>query len=188
MTRRAVLGIGAVTVTAGAAWAQESRDTEINSRVTPRRERRNRMQAEPKRFTIVPDDYHVPYAGTAEDGRKFFLSRELFDPEHSYVGLFLWREDGTFDRVDVTRVGRPRGVPAGMAGAAGPDDLVRDKLASLGDHTLEPITVEPFLVEENGTKFGWKFGNYENGTAYLNIEPGNFICYYDPWDGLEYDT
>ncbi|MFD7156464.1 hypothetical protein ACFV9C_17825 [Kribbella sp. NPDC059898] len=32
----------------------------------------------PKRFRIVPDDYHVPYAGTAQDGRKFFLSDELF--------------------------------------------------------------------------------------------------------------
>jgi hypothetical protein len=30
------------------------------------------------RFTIRPDDYHVPYAGTAEDGRRFFLSEELF--------------------------------------------------------------------------------------------------------------
>ena len=34
----------------------------------------------PRRFRIVPDDYHVPYAGTAEDGRRFFLSEELFAP------------------------------------------------------------------------------------------------------------
>ena len=32
------------------------------------------MGKAPTRFTIRPDDYHVPYAGTAEDGRKFFLS------------------------------------------------------------------------------------------------------------------
>src|SRR6476620_952345 len=49
----------------------------------------------PERFTIVPDDYHVPYAGTAEDGRRFFLSQELFSfgtvhhPGSAYVGLFL---------------------------------------------------------------------------------------------------
>jgi hypothetical protein len=29
------------------------------------------MDAAPTRFTIRPDDYHVPYAGTAEDGRRF---------------------------------------------------------------------------------------------------------------------
>jgi hypothetical protein len=45
----------------------------------------------PQRFTIVPDNYHVPYAGTA-DGRRFFLSDELFHfgskgrPAIGYVG------------------------------------------------------------------------------------------------------
>lgn len=146
------------------------------------------MQPIPDRFTIRPDDYHVPYAGTAEDGRRFLLSRELFDSHHSYIGLFLWNADGTFDRAEVTPVDRPRGVPPGMAGKSGPDEQVRDTLASLGDFTLEPIAVEPFLVEKQGTEFGWKAGHYDDGTAYLNIEPGNFICYYAPWDGYDYDT
>jgi hypothetical protein len=35
------------------------------------------MVQAPTRFTIVPDDHNVPYAGTAGDGRKFFLSDEL---------------------------------------------------------------------------------------------------------------
>ena len=46
-------------------------------------------QTRPERFTIVPDEYHVPYAGTAEDGRKFFLSEELFADDSAY-------EDGTY--------------------------------------------------------------------------------------------
>ena len=40
----------------------------------------------------------------------------------------------------------------------------------------------------DGVAFGWKVGWYDNGTAYLTIEPGNFIAYYAPWDGLDYDT
>ena len=36
--------------------------------------------------------------------------------------------------------------------------------------------------------FGWKVGQYEDGSYYINIEPGNFIAYYEPWDGLGYDT
>jgi hypothetical protein len=130
----------------------------------------------------------VPYAGTAEDGRKFFLSNELFDFEHSYVGLFLWKADGTFDRVEVDPVERPTDVPPGQAAAAGADSLVQDKLASLGEYTLEPIQVEPFITRIHGTKFGWHTGHYKDGTAYINIEPGDFICYYAPWDGLGYDT
>lgn len=93
---------------------------------TTRREAQRAVVAEPpERFTIAPDDYHVPYAGTAEDGRKFLLSEELFSFESgdadgtAYVGLFLWAADGTY---------------------------------------------------------------------YINIQPGDFIAYYEPWDGLGYDT
>jgi hypothetical protein len=147
--------------------------------------------AAPERFTIVPDDYHVPYAGTAEDGRRFYLSEELFAPGRpgsAYVGLFLWHADGTFDEVRVDKVSRPGGLPAGQAGPAGASDLVDARLAELGDYVLEPIEVEPFLEKVDGVSFGWKVGRYDDGTYYINIEPGDFIAYYEPWDGLEYDT
>lgn len=141
----------------------------------------------PERFTIVPDDYHVPYAGTAEDGRKFFLSQELFAGERNYVGLFLWAADGTFDEVRVDAFRRPEGVPPGQAVPAGADELVEARLAELGSYVLEPIVVEPFLAEVGGEEFGWRF-RHDDGPPMLNIEPGDFIAYYEPWDGLEYDT
>ena len=142
----------------------------------------------PDRFRIVPDDYHVPYAGTAEDGRRFYLSQELFHHDTGYVGLFLWDADGTFDRVEVDEVPRAEGVPVGQAVPQGADDLVDARLAELGDYTLEPITVEPFIERVRGVKFGWHVGQYDNGDWFINIEPGDFIAYYYPWDGLEYDT
>lgn len=146
------------------------------------------MGEAPTRFTIRPDDYHVPYAGTAEDGRKFFLSDELFSADTGWVGLFLWKVDGTFDEVKVSAVGRASGLPAGQAGPAESDGVVQERLAELGKYVLEPITVEPFTKEVGGTEFGWKVGRYDDGTCYINIEPGDFICYYAPWDGEEYDT
>lgn len=142
----------------------------------------------PSRITIVPDDYHVPYAGTAEDGRLFFLSDELFSQDAAYIGLFLWQPDGTFDEVRVEVVGRSGEVPSGQAVPADADDALREALDVVGDYTLEPITVEPFLQEVDGVEFGWRTGQYEDGTQYVNVEPGNFIAYYAPWDGLEYDT
>ena len=142
----------------------------------------------PERFTIVPDDYHVPYAGSAEDGRKFFLSDELLDPGGSaYVGLFLWNADGTFVEVRVDTVSRPEGLPPGQASPAGADELVAARLAELGDYVLEPIEVEPFTKNVGGVTFGWRVSHFD-GTYSINIEPGDFIAYYEPWDGLEYDS
>jgi len=152
------------------------------------------VNAPPERFTIVPDDYHVPYAGTAEDGRKFFLSQELFSfgtvhhPGSAYVGLFLWKADGTFDEIQVDKVARPAGLPPGQAAPAGADDLVKARLAELGDYVLEPIEVEPFTDKVDGVTFGWKVNRTGDGSYSLNIEPGDFIAYYPPWDGLDYDT
>lgn len=146
------------------------------------------MEGAPTRFTIRPDDYHVPYAGTTRDGRKFFLSEELFSGTTSWVGLFLWKADGSFDEVRVSAVGRPKGLPPGQAGPADSGGLVQARLAELGKYVLEPITVEPFTKQVDGTEFGWKVGRYDDGTYFINVEPGDFICYYAPWDGYEYDT
>ncbi len=145
------------------------------------------MNRAPERFTIVPDAYHVPYAGSTEDGRRFFLSDELFDLGSGYVGLFLWKADGTFDEVRVDQVRRSEGVPPGQAASAGADELVASRLAELGKYVLEPIEVDPFAVEVDGVTFGWVVNQFD-GIYSINIEPGDFVAYYEPWDGLGYDT
>ncbi|MGH3348993.1 MAG: hypothetical protein ACRDO4_18590 [Nocardioides sp.] len=183
--RAGVLAVCAVL--AGCAYPSDRAGRE--SPAEPRERAQSVVEQAPERFTIRPDDYHVPYAGTAEDGRRFFLSQELFEPGGSaYVGLFLWRADGTFDEVRVDEVSGPDGVPPGQAAPAGARALIRAQFAELGDYTLEPIEVEPFTEEIDGVTFGWKVGRYEDGSYYINIEPGDFIAYYARWDGLGYDT
>lgn len=133
----------------------------------------------PERFTIVPDDHHVPYAGTAGDGRRFFLSEELFRGRKGYVGLYLWKSDGTFDEVRVTQVD--------LADRRAADRVVAERLAELGDYELEPIDVEPFIERVDRVPFGWEVSELE-GEVSVTVQPGDFIAYYAPFDGLEYDT
>jgi hypothetical protein len=175
--RAALVALATVVMASGCAMLPE--DSPVERAVVEQR---------PERFTIVPDDYHVPYAGTAGDGRKFFLSEELFADDSAYVGVFLWHADGTFDEVRVDAVAQPRGLPPGQAGPAGAERLIAARLAELGDYVLEPIEVEPFTQDVDGTTFGWNVDRYEDGTYFINIEPGDFIAYYAPWDGLGYDT
>ena len=67
-------------------------------------------------------------------------------------------------------------------------DLVDARLAELGDYVLEPVEVEPFIEKVDGVRFGWKVGRYDDGEHFIGIVPGDFIVYYAPWDGLDYDT
>lgn len=146
-------------------------------------------QGVPDRMRIVPDDFHVPYAGTAEDGRRFFLSEELFDPGGSaYVGLFLWDNDGAFDELRVDEVAAPQGALSDQAARADADRLVEARLAGLGDYVLEPIEVEPFSRDVGGVTFGWVPDRYEDGTVVVTLQPGDAMAYTAPWDGLGYDT
>lgn len=87
----------------------------------------------------------------------------------------------------VDEVGRAQGVPPGQAASAREDELVASRLAELGKYVLEPIDVAPFSVEVDDVTFGWVGEEFE-GTYSIHIEPGDFIAYYEPWDGLEYDT
>ncbi len=148
----------------------------------------------PTRFTIAPDDYHVPYAGTAEDGRRFFLTDELFDPSSEpttgFVGLFLWNADGTFDEVRVDPVAKGDGAAGASrersGGRSGRATTARTRrLHPRADHR------GAFTTVVDGVTFGWEVGRYDEadgGGYYIGIRPGDFIVYYAPWDGLDYDT
>lgn len=147
----------------------------------------------PARITIRPDDHHVPYAGTAGDGRLFFVSDELFgggsatEPTKQYVALFLWKADGTFDSVEVSEVARRQDLPPAQSGHAADASGLHTYLKELGRYELGPITVAPFAHTVNGVVFGFVPQEYD-GMWSVNIQPGDFIAYYAPWDGWEYDT
>ncbi|HEX4443205.1 MAG TPA: hypothetical protein VHZ81_06510 [Galbitalea sp.] len=148
----------------------------------------------PVRFTIIPDDYHVPFAGRTGDGKLFFLSNELFgvpastgEPS-SFIGLFLWNADGSFDQVMYEAVARPTRLPSAQAVPGGAEDAFNRWILSLGDYVLEEIQVAPFAVEFDGVTFGFVPNEIDEDLISVNVEPGDFMAYYEPWDGEEYDT
>jgi len=146
----------------------------------------------PRRFRIIPDDYHVPYAGITGDGKQFFLSNELFGGDTagvtSFIGLFLWNADGSFESVEVDAVRRPEGIPLMQAVAAGSEEAMNLALQRLGNYVLESIEVEPFAVDVEGVTFGFVPENIGDEEVSINVQPGDFIAYYEPWEGEDYDT
>jgi hypothetical protein len=61
-------------------------------------------------------------------------------------------------------------------------------LLHLGDFTLEAIDVAPFAVGVDGITFGFVPEEIDEDEVSIQIQPGNFIAYYEPWDGEECDT
>jgi len=141
----------------------------------------------PARFTIIPDDYHADFAGTAEDGRRFFLTTP-FDPSSSeFVAVFLWRADGTFDEIRIDDLGPRDDLADGVQEAA-----IEKRLDELGDYRIEPISVAPFAVQSYGLTFGFvpnvSPGAGGDGEVWVSVQPGDYMAYYAPWNNGEYDT
>lgn len=144
----------------------------------------------PDIIAINNDDYHAKHVGRTADGRQFILTTP-FQPEigketgNEFVALYLFDADGNLLEAKIDEFG-PR--------AALDDDKRREtyerRLEELGDVTFDRIEVAPFSVERFGTTFGLVLREPEDDEDVWAVEmqPGNYMAFFAPWDSGDYDT
>ena len=139
----------------------------------------------PERITIQHDDYHAQHVGRTPDGRQFFLTTPFEPGGNEYVALFLWDADGTFLEAKVDNFGARDSL----------DERARrqvhdSRLKELGEVFYEEIVVAPFSVEEFGSTIGLVPRPPEDADDEWAVEmlPGNYMAFFEPWDSGEYDT
>lgn len=136
----------------------------------------------PDRITIVPDDYHAEYVGTAEDGRRFFVTTPFIPGASDFIATFFWNADGSYHSMDVQDLGSRESRDRSVWEAA-----QAKHLADLGAYELEEISVAPFSEDAFGTSFGLIPQAYD-GMVSVNLMPGDSMAFFEPWDSGEYDT
>jgi hypothetical protein len=144
----------------------------------------------PSRIAIDHDDYHASHVGTTADGRQFFLTTPFVPAVDGqaggeFVALYLFASDGRFVSAQIEAFG-PRDSVDEAARQAAHARL----LASLGEVTFQRIEVAPFEVERFGTQFGLIGRDCDDPDDELAVEvqPGNYMAFFEPWDSGEYDT
>jgi hypothetical protein len=145
----------------------------------------------PNRLVMVPDEWDTAMVGTAEDGRRFFLTQP-FDPGVAeYAAIFYWNADGSYNSIVVEDLG-----PREELDKATSDAAIAKLKAQLGNYTVEQISVAPFSEQHDGIDFGLvpyagqdpvELGLSATDPAWVSVLPGDYIAYYWPWDG-QYDT
>ena len=144
----------------------------------------------PELIAIDHDDYHAEHVGHTRDGRQFFLTTPFEPPSGDdqggeYVALFLFDRDGKLTAAEIDDFG-PR--------ATVDNDAVRSKyesrLAELGGVTYDRIEVRPFVVEKFGRRFGLipREPEDEGDPWAVEMMPGNYMAFFEPWDSGVYDT
>jgi hypothetical protein len=153
----------------------------------PRAARKSAMpEGRPKLIDIEHDDYHATHVGRAADGRQFFVTGP-FEPQRGdrprreFRARYLWAADGAFLEAKIEERTK---VEDSQAAA-------ERLLAELGKVRFCRVRVAPFSVERFGLKFGLITRSTEGAGKHkwaVEVLPGNYMCFFAPWDSGEYDT
>lgn len=151
----------------------------------------------PRHVRINLDDHHAQYVGRLPDGRQYFLTQPFaprfeHDAGGQYIALYLF--DAYGDLLEA-RVFDERAE--GLLTRTQVDAFCDALLAALGPVRPGDIRVAPFSVERFGRTFGLIHDAGMDGddadaeddeaTAWVTVEPGNYMAFSAPWDG-DYDT
>lgn len=145
----------------------------------------------PARIPIAHDDHHASRIGHLKDGRQFFVTTPFVpalgsDAGREFIAVYLFGADGALIEARIDDLG----VRAEVVEDAAHARLER-RMAELGELSFGDIEVQPFSVERFGTSFGLipqpPDDDDDDGHWSLEMHPGNYMAFFDPWEG-DYDT
>lgn len=151
--------------------------------------RQTRM-SKPTIIAIDHDDYHARYVGRLSDGRQFLLTEPFVpaaesDPRREFVALYIFDEHGRFLEARIDDLSSRAGLALGDVRR-----IFEQRLAELGPFEYRRIEVQPFEIDRFGTAFGLLLRPPEEGDDdwWVELQPGNYMAFHEPWDSGEYDT
>jgi hypothetical protein len=145
----------------------------------------------PTKIAIDHDDYHATHVGTLVDGRQFFATTP-FVPAGSgagreFIAIYLFDAKGRLLEARIDDLGPRSSVDSQQAEA-----LFKQRISELGSLRYGRIEVAPFEVARYGVTFGLiprpPEDPSEDDSWWVEVLPGNYMAFHEPWDSGEYDT
>lgn len=146
----------------------------------------------PGKIAIDHDDYYAEYCGVTGEGKQFFLTTP-FEPVIGdktgceYIALFIFDADG--NSIEAETIIESFGPRATCDGAK-ITSRIKELLSSLGEVAFTRIEIKPFSISKFGTEFGFiaRVPEEEEDVWAVELMPGNYMAFFEPWNSGEYDT
>ncbi len=175
-----------------ALWLQFKRPTCRIAEFNVLAEQLRTIMSKPKLIAIDHDVYHASHVGRLPDGRQFFLT-EPFIPAvggnkgREFVALYLFDKHGHFLEARIDDLGTRAELDKQHARVT-----FEQRLAELGPVEYGRTELQPFEVERFGTTFGLVSrppeDDEDDDDWWVEVQPGNYMAFHEPWDGGAYDT
>jgi hypothetical protein len=145
----------------------------------------------PSKVAIDHDDYHAAHVGTLADGRQFFATTPFVPavngPGREFIAIYVFDATGRFLEARIDDLGPRASSDAQKARA-----LFDQRIGELGRLHYGRIEVAPFRVARYGETFGLIARPPEDASEddswWVEVQPGNYMAFHEPWDSGEYDT
>jgi hypothetical protein len=144
----------------------------------------------PTLISIDHDEYHASDLGWTSDGRQFFLTTPFIpksDTEEGceFAAMYVFDKDGRLIDYKIESFG-----PRATYDRKKRDSRLQEWFTSLGDVSFERIDVIPFSVTYAGVEFGFviRVPESDDDVWAVELQPGNYMAFFEPWDSGIYDT
>ena len=145
------------------------------------------VMSKPTTIAIDHDDYQAKHVCRLPDGRQFFLTTPFTFgvpgiSGRNFIALFLFDKRGLFLEARIDEV-NAEDDPKHQA-------TFDQRLLELGSVEYGRIEVQPFQVQRFGETFGLVPRPPEDGGDdwWVELLPGNYMAFSEPWDSGRYDT
>src|SRR5258708_38345182 len=146
--------------------------------------------SKPKIIAIEHDAHHASHIGSLPDGRQFFLTTPFVpamggDAGREFVALYLFDKRGRFLEARIDDMGTRAELDAQRARRT-----FEQRLGELGPVEYGRIEVQPFELERFDTTFGLvpRPPEEDDDMWAVEVQPGNYMAFFEPWDSGDYDT
>jgi hypothetical protein len=146
--------------------------------------------SKPDIIAIEHDEYHAKHIGCLADGRQFFLTTPFVpairgNEGREFVALFLFDKHGKFVEAKIDDLGPRNKLDQKQA-----TSIYDQRLVELGETNFCRIEVQPFEIEHLGVVFGLVPRPPEevDDVWAVEMQPGNYMAFFEPWDSGDYDT
>jgi len=102
-----------------------------------------------------------------------------------FLAVFLFDSNGRFCEARIDCLG-----PRSAVNREETKRLLDRRLAELGPIDYGRIEVQPFAIERFGTTFGLvpRAPEAKDDSWWVELQPGNYMAFHEPWDSGDYDT